>query len=43
MSMTNKKGLWALSPLIVFIILYLTTSIVAGDFYKVPVTVAFMV
>ena len=41
--MTNKKGLWALSPLIVFIILYLTTSIVAGDFYKVPVTVAFMV
>lgn len=27
----------------VFIILYLVTSIVAGDFYKVPITVAFMV
>lgn len=40
--MSNKKGLWALSPLIVFITLYVTTSIVAGDFYKVPVTVAFM-
>ena len=32
----------ALSPLIFFIIIYLATSIVAGDFYKVPITVAFM-
>lgn len=32
----------ALSPLVVFIVLYLVTSIVAGDFYKVPITVAFM-
>lgn len=38
-----KKGLIALSPLGVFIILYLVTSIIAGDFYKVPITVAFMV
>ena len=38
-----KKGLIALSPLGVFIILYLVTSIVAGDFYKVPITVAFLV
>ena len=38
-----KKGLLALSPLVVFIVLYLVTSIVAGDFYKVPITVAFMV
>ena len=37
-----KKGLLALSPLVVFIVLYLVTSIVAGDFYKVPITVAFM-
>lgn len=36
------KGLKALSPLILFVILYLVTSIVAGDFYKVPITVAFM-
>ena len=40
---SNKKGLWALSPLMVFIVLYLVTSLVAGDFYKVPITVGFMV
>ena len=38
----NKKGLLALSPLLVFIVLYLVTSIISGDFYKVPITVAFM-
>lgn len=38
-----KKGLIALSPLGVFVILYLVTSIIARDFYKVPITVAFMV
>ena len=37
-----KKGLIALSPLGVFIVLYLVTSIIARDFYKVPITVAFM-
>ena len=37
-----KKGLMALSLLAVFITLYLVTSIAAGDFYKVPITVAFM-
>jgi len=41
--MDMKKGVLALSPLMVFILLYLVTSIVAGDFYKVPITVAFMV
>ncbi len=38
-----RKGILALSPLLVFIILYLVTSIIARDFYKVPITVAFMV
>lgn len=33
----------ALSPLIVFLTLYLATSIVAQDFYKVPIAVAFLV
>ena len=33
----------ALSPLIVFLVLYLVTSIVAQDFYKVPIAVAFLV
>ena len=37
-----KKGLLALSPLLVFVALYLVTSIIAGDFYKVPITVAFL-
>lgn len=35
-------GFLKLSPLIVFVVLYLVTSIVAGDFYKIPITVAFM-
>ena len=37
-----KKGIIALSPLAVFVILYFITSIIARDFYKVPITVAFM-
>ncbi len=37
-----QKGLLALSPLFVFATLYLVTSLVARDFYKVPITVAFM-
>lgn len=37
-----KKGLLALSPLMVFVTLYLVTSIIARDFYKVPITVAFL-
>lgn len=41
--MSNKKGFIILSPLLVFIVLYLLPSIAAGDFYKVPITVAFMV
>ena len=38
-----KKGIIALSPIIVFVLFYLVTSIIAGDFYKIPITVAFMV
>jgi Na+/H+ antiporter NhaC len=38
-----NKGIIALSPLIVFIILYLVTSIVARDFYTIPITVAFLI
>ena len=33
---------WALSPLFVFLCLYLVTSILVNDFYKVPITVAFI-
>ncbi len=40
----NKaNGLLALSPLMVFLCLYLVTSLIVNDFYKVPITVAFIV
>lgn len=40
----NKQNGWlALSPLIIFLCLYLVTSILVNDFYKVPITVAFLV
>lgn len=39
----NKPSLWALSPLFVFLCLYLVTSLIVNDFYKVPITVAFLV
>lgn len=39
---THGRGLWVLSPLLVFFLLYVTTSVIVGDFYKMPVTVAFM-
>lgn len=46
-SINNNKhrisGLMALSPLIVFLCLYLVTSIIVGDFYKIPIVVAFLV
>jgi len=32
-----------LSPLFLFIVLYLALSIIAGDFYKVPMTVVFLI
>lgn len=37
------KGLLALSPIIVLLTIYLAGSIVAGDFYRIPIAVAFMV
>lgn len=41
---TQKISGWlALSPLFVFLCLYLVTSIILNDFYKVPITVAFLV
>lgn len=41
----NKRpaGWWALSPLLVFLCLYLLTSIFVNDFYKVPIAVAFLI
>lgn len=38
----QKGGWWTLSPLVVFLCLYLITSLLVNDFYKVPITVAFL-
>ncbi|MBR3895542.1 MAG: Na+/H+ antiporter NhaC family protein, partial [Bacteroidaceae bacterium] len=38
-----KCNWFSLSPLLVFLVLYLVTSIIVNDFYKVPITVAFVV
>ena len=40
---TKQPSLWALSPLLVFLCLYLVVSLIVNDFYKVPITVAFLV
>lgn len=39
----NKPSAWALSPLVVFLCLYLVTSLIIDNFYKVPITIAFLV
>ena len=39
----SKRGWLALSPLIVFLAFYFVFSLLAHDFYTVPITVAFMV
>lgn len=40
--LTTAKGLLSLSPIVVFLVLYPITSLIIGDFYKVPLTVAFI-
>lgn len=37
---STARGLLALSPVVVFLVLYLIVSIVIGDFYKMPLSVA---
>ena len=41
--MKNKNGWLALSPLFVFLAVYLAGSLLAHDFYKVPVAAAFII
>lgn len=38
----NMRGLLALSPLIVFLCVYLVSSIIAQDFYRIPISAAFL-
>ena len=41
--LNNKPNIWALTPLFVFLCLYLVTTLIVNDFYKIPITVAFLV
>ena len=40
---TPMSGWMALSPLVVFLGLYLISSIIAQDFYKIPISAAFLI
>lgn len=42
MKKTNH-GLWALSPIFTFLLVYLAVSLITNDFYKMPVSVAFLI
>ncbi len=37
------NGLLALSPLIVFLVVYFVSSLIVGDFYKIPIASAFLI
>ena len=41
-NLTKWQGVLALSPIMVFLVFYLGMSLWVGDFYKVPVSVAFI-
>lgn len=38
-----RKGLFAISPIVVFLTVYLVVSLIIGDFYKMPLSVAFLI
>ena len=40
--MSNFRGLLALSPVLVLLAVYLLGALLAGDFYRVPIAVAFV-
>ena len=42
-NISHRRGLTALSPLFVFLCVYLISSIVAQDFYAIPVSSAFLI
>lgn len=40
---STRKGLLALSPIVVFLVFYLAVSVAVNDFYKMPISVAFII
>lgn len=41
-NISTGKGLLALSPILVFLVLYVVVSAMIGDFYKMPLSIAFI-
>ena len=41
--MSTARGLLALSPIAVFLLLYVVVSAMIGDFYKMPLSITFIV
>ena len=39
----KREGILSLLPLAIFLVIYLVTSLIIGDFYKIPVAVAFLI
>lgn len=42
-TISSRRGLLAISPLIVFLFFYLAVSLIIGDFYKMPMSVALLI
>ena len=42
-SISLRRGLTGLSPVIIFLLLYVVVSFIAGDFYVMPFSVALLV
>lgn len=42
-TVSARQGLLALSPIVVFLLLYVAVSVAIGDFYKMPMSIAFIV
>ena len=42
MGISHKKGVLSLSPIIVLLVVYLAGALLAGDFYRIPIGVAFV-
>ena len=40
---TLSRGILAISPIVVFLLIYLVTSLAIGDFYKMPISVAMLI
>ena len=42
MAIIKDRRILSLTPLVLFLVFYMAGSLVVGDFYKIPITVAFM-